>query len=624
MDNSHQKKYYENLIERIKNCEKHHFSDEDKVAFLKMLKYAPLPHIIRINKKSQYFYLVKEYLIKNNMTDKICDNIFLVKDGLRKIDRKMAKLNDKDIKLTDKQVQNKILFNSLVDLGIVTNQEIVSMIPSSFIITIAQKAQPTDLFLDMCAAPGSKSGHILENNVNLIMNEVVKVRANVLSARLGDELEKFVICGDGRKFPLVSYTDDKDFHGTVKFHSILADVPCSGDGTFRKNYLPEETPSRAASIKNMTKIDDDIEIIADIPENKVKSFEELAIARKEFLQVVGFSKNPILNIELLQRALELTENYVIYSTCSLDPIENEFVVANVDAEICDWKEIGNCVFDLVNITDTAKIEPTIKARLVYRPGIQECKKSPFSFSNKKLYKTMRFYPHDNNTGGFYIAILKKRNDFIKKSDPENSAEEEKELLPVYTMPEESVRSIKIKPNLFLKINNTIYNQISEDLRNSLVTFYKLNLPDDCIFLATERSKKKIIMFRSMQAFALAKAGNCTNFGSTVFELDKRMKNEPEHARDYKIINFAPLKPFLTDYIHIKTTKFFRYMLKHSVHFDEIPDMENQQLLKDWQHANGIFYCEGIFCKGYISSDSVTLMINKKEKDILNLVLPVDD
>ena len=43
------------------------------------------------------------------------------------------------------------------DAGLVTRQELVSMMPPLFL-----NIQPTDMVLDMCAAPGSKTSQMLE------------------------------------------------------------------------------------------------------------------------------------------------------------------------------------------------------------------------------------------------------------------------------------------------------------------------------------------------------------------------------------------------------------------------------------------------------------------------------
>ncbi|MCC8089146.1 MAG: rRNA cytosine-C5-methylase [Rikenellaceae bacterium] len=83
--------------------------------------------------------------------------------------------------------------------------------------------------LDLCAAPGGKSTHIstlagLESLV--VSNEVIRSRANILR-------ENIVKWGLGNT--IVTNNDPRDFGALSEyFDLIVADVPCSGEGMFRK------------------------------------------------------------------------------------------------------------------------------------------------------------------------------------------------------------------------------------------------------------------------------------------------------------------------------------------------------------------------------------------------------
>lgn len=84
--------------------------------------------------------------------------------------------------------------------------------------------------LDLCAAPGGKSTHIssmLGRDGVLVANEVIKSRANILK-------ENIIKWGIGNT--VVTNSDPKCF-GKLKgyFDVIVADVPCSGEGMFRKS-----------------------------------------------------------------------------------------------------------------------------------------------------------------------------------------------------------------------------------------------------------------------------------------------------------------------------------------------------------------------------------------------------
>ena len=84
--------------------------------------------------------------------------------------------------------------------------------------------------LDLCAAPGGKSTHLsslLPKNSLLVSNEVIRSRANIL-------VENMIKWGN----PSVIVTNnDPGNIGKIEncFDLILADVPCSGEGMFRKD-----------------------------------------------------------------------------------------------------------------------------------------------------------------------------------------------------------------------------------------------------------------------------------------------------------------------------------------------------------------------------------------------------
>eukprot|EP00928_Gymnodinium_smaydae_P070626 TRINITY_DN54427_c0_g1_i1.p1 TRINITY_DN54427_c0_g1~~TRINITY_DN54427_c0_g1_i1.p1 ORF type:complete len:755 (-),score=65.29 TRINITY_DN54427_c0_g1_i1:32-2296(-) len=128
--------------------------------------------------------------------------------------------------------------------GALTRQEAVSMIPP-----LCLDVKPGDFVLDLCAAPGSKASQLLEllqwarstDTIDrpgtargvLVANEINSKRADVLKT----QVERFcspcavVTQFDAQYFPNLSQSDQGD---DLKFNRVLADVPCSGDGTMRK------------------------------------------------------------------------------------------------------------------------------------------------------------------------------------------------------------------------------------------------------------------------------------------------------------------------------------------------------------------------------------------------------
>ena len=86
------------------------------------------------------------------------------------------------------------------------------------------------VMLDLCAAPGGKSTHvrsILPENSLLIANEVIRNRSQILA----ENLAKW-----GHTGVVVTNNDPSDFTPLKDlFDIILTDVPCSGEGMFRKD-----------------------------------------------------------------------------------------------------------------------------------------------------------------------------------------------------------------------------------------------------------------------------------------------------------------------------------------------------------------------------------------------------
>jgi NOL1/NOP2/fmu family ribosome biogenesis protein len=83
--------------------------------------------------------------------------------------------------------------------------------------------------LDLCAAPGGKSTHLrslLPDESLLVANEVIRSRAHILC----ENLTKW-----GHPGTVITRNDPADFGALPScFDLILTDVPCSGEGMFRK------------------------------------------------------------------------------------------------------------------------------------------------------------------------------------------------------------------------------------------------------------------------------------------------------------------------------------------------------------------------------------------------------
>jgi 16S rRNA C967 or C1407 C5-methylase (RsmB/RsmF family) len=261
-------------------------------------------------------------------------------------------------------------------------QEFVSMIPPYFL-----DVEPTSVVLDMCAAPGSKTGQLLQmaDKGLVIANEIDLRRCHDLVHQLQRIGTKrcIVTCQPAEAFDV----------GTLAFDRVLCDVPCSGDGTIRKD-------PRAGAEWN------------------VKGGLQLHHKQRA----------------ILLRGLEVTAvgGVCVYSTCSMNPIENEAVINSVVNQLEGAVEIVDCADRFV----TLERSPGISSWPVFGPELERIEEPdagewPTTLfpigANESLRRCMRFYPHVLNSGGFFVAVLKKIRQLGKASkDPVVPAKEFRE------------------------------------------------------------------------------------------------------------------------------------------------------------------------------------------------------
>lgn len=115
--------------------------------------------------------------------------------------------------------------NLLHAAGLFYMQEPSAQFPAALLC-----AKPHETVLDLCAAPGGKTGQLaagMQNTGLLIANEIVPQRAGVLSGtleRLGVQNAVVTNMRPDALCPLLSGSCD----------AVLVDAPCSGEGMFRK------------------------------------------------------------------------------------------------------------------------------------------------------------------------------------------------------------------------------------------------------------------------------------------------------------------------------------------------------------------------------------------------------
>ena len=265
----------------------------------------------------------------------------------------------------------KKIMTALHDSGRVTRQEAVSMIP-----VLALDPSTGECILDICASPGSKTTQICEHigdSGAVIANEVISGRVNTLvtNVQRHGSRSAVVVQHDGRHFPKVPGDG---------FERVLVDVPCTGSGTTRKN--PEVwgkwRPSSGRSLYS-------------------------------------------LQSDILRRAISITKpgGRIVYSTCSLDPVENESVVARALAEgkvraiparellpgvpaedgLTDWP----CLDDSGELSEWGPLDENLAPPKDERIASQ-------------LVNCLRIWNDAIRGGGFFISVLEKAPEPRRESE----------------------------------------------------------------------------------------------------------------------------------------------------------------------------------------------------------------
>ncbi|BGP43083.1 tRNA (cytosine-5-)-methyltransferase ncl1 [Rhodotorula kratochvilovae] len=370
-----------------------------------------------------------------------------------------------------KKFQHFLVYET--DAGNLSRQEAVSMIPPLLL-----DVQPGMTALDMCAAPGSKSVQILEalhapgastdpaKQGLLIANDSDAKRCHLLVHQslhrvpgtgmmvtnhdatqlptlrlLKDEASaagklKFTIEDEQRVGKMAKDRVAKQYDGML-FDRILADVPCSGDGTMRKN---------------------------------LGIWSDWTVGNGIGLHT--------LQLRILLRGIQLLKpgGRLVYSTCSMNPMENESVISAA-LSLCPemsilpvtdqlpelvrrpgmttWRVLDNALRDAPHpssaaaAAEDAPAPPSADEAVAVeqdndkgREGVRKGDKGKGKGKKEKkvdaqgrrvwtetlwpkgdekekgLEHALRLYPHLQDTGAFFVCVL------VKKAAPAPAAEEE--------------------------------------------------------------------------------------------------------------------------------------------------------------------------------------------------------
>ena len=303
--------------------------------------------------------------------------------------------------------------NREMALGALSRQELVSMLPA-----VLAGVEPGFRCAELCCCPGSKTRQILamlrdgdgagSGGGLLVANDSDALRVASLAAQFkgagaltggdprllltnarGDDLCHAIASAVADAAANASGSASGDGHPSVcgLFDRVFVDVPCSGDGTFRKapDLWRRWSPEHARG---------------------------LAPLQAQLLAAAVVACKP--------------GGIVCFSTCSLHPAEDEEVVAAAISR-------GG-----VELVDARARAETNGCTLIMRPGMPHTAKkggkkagggggtgnggdagaAPRSLP---LERCVRVLPHDNDTGGFFVALLRRTTETPRDAPPPQSA-----------------------------------------------------------------------------------------------------------------------------------------------------------------------------------------------------------
>ncbi|VVC46159.1 Hypothetical protein CINCED_3A003626 [Cinara cedri] len=379
------------------------------------------------------------------------------------------KITRKDIRSSEPYFRLHNFLISETENGNISRQETVSMIPPLLL-----DIKSSDKILDMCAAPGSKTAQLIEGLFSgsnssvpdgfVVANDVNNSRCYMLvhQAKRLNSANVVITNHDATVLPSMKSNENGD--SVLKFDKILCDAPCSGDGTLRKNpdIWTKWSPGNANNLHG-------------------------------------------IQYRILKRGLELLNQggQLVYSTCSLNPVENEAVIHRIMSESEGSIAIMNVQDKIAGLKTTNGLSQWVvvsKDLDVYTSFDEVPEKwvtqiRPQMFPPKEdlynLNRCIRVLPHHQDTGGFFVTVLvkiqllpweasEKKNENLSEMIPEK---------PIAVKKKKRYQGYKEDPFVFLSDDDKVWPEIRD--------FYELNnFPVHCLLTRCSVGKKKNIYFTS--------------------------------------------------------------------------------------------------------------------------------
>ncbi|MFK7847572.1 MAG: RsmB/NOP family class I SAM-dependent RNA methyltransferase [Rhodothermales bacterium] len=204
--------------------------------------------------------------------------------------------------------------------------------------------QPGETILDMCAAPGNKTVQMavaMQSTGVVVANDRSRARLSILRRSVSRL---------GLTNVAMTVYDATSLQGEPEsYDKILADVPCSGEGTVRRHK---------------------------------KKTQFISTRRRDHIQNI--------QLAILNKAVSLckTGGRIVYSTCTFAPEENEAVLNKM----------------LLQHEGRVSVIPAHVQGFKTMPGLTSWEGETFE---EEISHAHRVWPHHNDTGGFFVAVIEK-------------------------------------------------------------------------------------------------------------------------------------------------------------------------------------------------------------------------